>query len=115
MPRTIVVTGAASGIGKATAEQLEAAGDTVIRVDLREGDMTGDLADPASVDRVAAEITERTGRALDGLVASAGVSAPSEVSVKISYLGTVRLIEALTPQGKQVIVAEELLGWMGQV
>ena len=87
MARTIVVTGAASGIGKSTAEQLEAAGDTVIRVDLREGDVTGDLGDPASVDRVAAEIAERTGGVLDGLVANAGVSAPRALSVTINYLG----------------------------
>ena len=98
MARTIVVTGAASGIGKATAELLESAGDTVLRVDLREGDVTGDLSDPAQIDRVAAEIAERTGGVLDGLVANAGVSAPSELSVKINYLGTVRLIEALRPQ-----------------
>jgi NAD(P)-dependent dehydrogenase (short-subunit alcohol dehydrogenase family) len=98
MARTIVVTGAASGIGKATAELLEAAGDTVLRADLREGDVTGDLSDPAQIDRVAAEIAERTGGVLDGLVANAGVSAPSELSVKINYLGTVRLIEALRPQ-----------------
>lgn len=97
MSRTVVVTGAASGIGHATAAQLEAAGDTVIRVDLHEGDVTGDLGDPSSVDRVAAEITERTGGVLDALVANAGVSAPSELSVKINYLGTVRLIEALRP------------------
>src|SRR5699024_1013918 len=98
MPRTIVVTGAASGIGRATAELLEAAGDTVLRVDLREGDVTGDLSDPEQIDRVAAEIAERTGGVLDGLVANAGVSVPSELSVRINYLGTVRLIEALRPQ-----------------
>lgn len=97
MARTIVVTGAASGIGKETARQLEAAGDTVPRVDLREGDVTGDLGDPDGVDRVAAEITERIGGRLDGLVANAGVSAPSELSVKINFPGTVQLIEGLRP------------------
>lgn len=97
MARTIVVTGAASGIGKETARQLEAAGDTVLRVDLREGDVTGDLGDPDGVDRVAAEITERIGGRLDGLVANAGVSAPSELSVKINFPGTVQLIEGLRP------------------
>src|SRR5699024_6731649 len=98
MARTILVTGAASGIGKATAELLESAGDAVLRVDLREGDVTGDLSDPEQIDRVAAEIAQRTGGVLDVLVANAGVSAPSELSVRINYLGTVRLIEALRPQ-----------------
>ncbi|MDN5901436.1 MAG: short-chain dehydrogenase, partial [Brachybacterium sp.] len=41
MARTIVVTGAASGIGKATAELLESGGDRVLRIDLREGDVIG--------------------------------------------------------------------------
>lgn len=98
MSRTIVVTGAASGIGKATAELLEAGGDRVLRVDLREGDVVGDLSDPAQIVRVAAEISELTGGVLDGLVANAGVSAPSPLSLKINYLGTVGLIEALRPQ-----------------
>lgn len=97
MARTIVVTGAASGIGKATAEILEAGGDRVIRVDLREGDVTGDLSDPAQIERAVAEIGELTGGVLDGLVANAGVSAPSELSLKINYIGTVALIEALRP------------------
>lgn len=97
MARTIVVTGAASGIGKATAEILEAGGDRVIRVDLREGDVTGDLSDPAQIERAVAEVGELTGGVLDGLVANAGVSAPSELSLKINYIGTVALIEALRP------------------
>lgn len=46
MTRTIVITGAASGIGKATAEILERAGDRVIRVDLQEGDVAADLGTP---------------------------------------------------------------------
>src|SRR5699024_12879873 len=43
--RTIVVTVAASGIGEATAALLERQGDTVIRVDLEQGDVTGDLGE----------------------------------------------------------------------
>ncbi|GAA1551879.1 SDR family oxidoreductase [Brevibacterium picturae] len=97
MARTIVVTGAASGIGKSTADMLEAGGDTVVRVDLNEGDVTGDLGDPDSIAAVATSISEKTGGVIDGLVANAGVSAPTELSPKINYLGTVRLIEALRP------------------
>ncbi|MGK2910577.1 MAG: hypothetical protein ACSLE1_12370 [Sphingobium sp.] len=43
MTRTAVVTGAASGIGRATAAYLEARGDRVIRVDIAGGDVTADL------------------------------------------------------------------------
>jgi NAD(P)-dependent dehydrogenase (short-subunit alcohol dehydrogenase family) len=44
MSRTYVVTGAASGIGKATTERLRADGHTVIGVDLRDADVTADLS-----------------------------------------------------------------------
>lgn len=97
MARTIVVTGAASGIGRATAEILEERGDTVLRVDLRDGDVTGDLGDPDSITEVVSALGDRSGGRIDGLVANAGVSAPSELSVSINYFGTVQLIEALQP------------------
>ena len=97
MTRTIVVTGSASGIGRATAELLEAQGDDVIRVDLHEGDVTGDLGDLKTVARVAQDISDRTGGVLHGLVANAGVSAPTELSLRINYFGTVALIKALQP------------------
>lgn len=81
-----LVTGAASGMGAATAELLAAEGATVILADLNEqlgndvarrigGDATFiklDVADPAAWDGVAAEVTRRHGR-LDILVNSAGV------------------------------------------
>lgn len=95
--RTIVVTGAASGIGRATAEILEAQGNRVIHVDLKEGDITGDLGNRASIAEVVTEIEEISGGVIDGLVANAGVSIPSPLSLKINYFGTVALIEALLP------------------
>lgn len=97
MSRTIVVTGAASGIGQATAQILEDAGNRVIRVDLREGDVTADLGTKEGVAAAVETITELSGGVIDGLVANAGVSHPTELALKINYFGTVALIEGLRP------------------
>ena len=42
--RTIAISGSASGIGAATRAMLEAAGDTVIGIDLRDAEVTADLS-----------------------------------------------------------------------
>ncbi len=39
-----VVTGAASGMGKASADRLREAGHTVIGIDLKDGDVVADLS-----------------------------------------------------------------------
>ena len=44
MARVIVVTGAGSGIGKATADLLKQRGETVIGVDLKGADLEVDLS-----------------------------------------------------------------------
>src|SRR3990172_791985 len=86
--KTVVVTGGASGIGKATALEMARAGGRVIVADVneeggagaqREAEAAGlkleymklDLTDPQSIDRFAAQALERFGR-VDVLVNSAG-------------------------------------------
>ena len=64
----IIVTGAASGIGAATAQLLREAGETVIGADITEpADGRLDVADPESWARLVAPL-ER----VDGLVNAAG-------------------------------------------
>ena len=74
---TIAITGSASGIGAATRARAEAAGDTVIGVDLRDAEVTADLSTADGRERAVAEVLERAEGALDGLVTCAGVSAPT--------------------------------------
>ncbi len=88
-PRVAVVTGAASGIGRATVEKLAARGDQVLAVDrdtigleallshLHSADatvatLTVDVAEPQAADRVIARAVGRWGR-IDLLALVAGV------------------------------------------
>ena len=45
--RTVVITGSASGIGRATLRFLEQRGDRVIGVDLHDAEIIADLITPA--------------------------------------------------------------------
>jgi len=69
--KTAVVTGAASGIGKATADLLQSQGYAVARLDLQAGESISafDVADERAVDKVFAEL----GR-IDILVNNAGIA-----------------------------------------
>lgn len=97
MSRTIVVTGAASGIGQATAKLLTAAGDRVIEVDQRDVSIQADLASAAGRRAAVQAITDRAEGSLDGVVACAGTSVPSALMVRVNYFGTVELVEAVQP------------------
>ncbi len=97
----VVVTGAASGIGAATAARLARAGWQVIGVDKVELDIVADLATAQGRRRAVDESTARCGGTLAGIVTCAGVSglpgrAGSEVAA-VNYFGTVDVLEGLRP------------------
>ena len=74
--RTVVVTGAASGIGLATVERLAAAGADVLGADLEDAPAPSRRADVSVEDDVAAlfdDAVERFGR-VDGVVHAAGIA-----------------------------------------
>lgn len=70
--RTAVVTGGASGIGKATADLFEQRGWDVVRIDRTAGDgvCTADITDFESLDTV---VQTLAGRRVDALVCAAGI------------------------------------------
>lgn len=97
MPTTLV-TGSASGIGAATCKALQAAGHTVIGVDLRNADIQGDLASAAGRKDVIVQALARCGGMLDGLVLCAGLGAqthPASLVTSVNYFGAVELLDGL--------------------
>lgn len=95
--RTYVVTGSASGIGKAAADLLVERGEKVIGVDLRDADIAVDLTTPEGRDRLVAEATRLSGGTVDGVLAIAGLAAPAPATVGVNYFGMVATLEGLRP------------------
>src|SRR5688500_17828239 len=99
--RTIVVTGSASGMGAATKARLEAAGDKVIGVDLRDAEITADLGTAEGRQAAIDGVTGLAGDGIDGLVTWAGLPGlterPGSLLVSVNYFGTVVLLEGLRP------------------
>lgn len=97
MTRTYVVTGAASGIGKATRELLIERGHTVIGVDLRDTDINVDLTTDEGRAQMVREADERSGGIVDGVLAIAGLSAPIPATAGVNYYGALATLEGLRP------------------
>ncbi|MET9214483.1 MULTISPECIES: SDR family oxidoreductase [unclassified Nocardia] len=94
------VTGSASGMGKAAADRLRAAGHTVIGVDIRDTDTIADLSTAQGRRDAIEQVSAAAGGRLDGAVLAAGVGpGPGRESVipRVNYLGVVELLQAWRP------------------
>ncbi len=122
--KTVIVTGVASGIGRATAESYAGAGAIVYGADIneKEGAVTLeriraaggrgeflplDLTQGESIDRFVAAIKQKTGGVIDVIASVAGVdiigpflkNSPEnwDLIIKVNYMGPVRMIHGLLP------------------
>lgn len=109
MSQNVIITGAASGIGEATAKALHERGAKVVGLDLRAGDgvIACDVTDQASVDKAIPEAIRRLGGELDALVNCAGIGLPQSATerpgpdalrvIDVNLLGTWRVTAAALP------------------
>jgi NAD(P)-dependent dehydrogenase (short-subunit alcohol dehydrogenase family) len=97
--RTCLVTGSASGIGRATRELLERSGTRAIGVDLDDAEINVDLGTPLG----RADLVARTSdlvQVLDAVVVCAAVSgnsADGSTIVRVNYFGAIATLEGLRP------------------
>ncbi|MGK5678443.1 SDR family NAD(P)-dependent oxidoreductase [Actinoplanes sp. URMC 104] len=114
----VIVTGASSGIGRATAERLARNGTTVVLAARRASHLTAladelpgavavptDVRDPAALENLVAQALAVTGR-IDGLVNNAGVGGVASVlsdddaaegMIQVNLLAPIRLMRAVVP------------------
>ena len=97
MIRTYVVTGAASGIGKAAASILSNVGHKVIGIDLRDVDVCADLASEKGRAKAVEMVEQISGGIIDGLLCSAGLASDTLATAKVNYFGTVAVLNGLRP------------------
>lgn len=123
----MLVTGGASGLGRAVAEAVDKAGGTPVVLDLNEppGALEwerADLADARATERAVERVAERHG-GLDAVVTAAGIDACGDLAdvsgadwdrvIAVNLIGTAAVVRAALPslrdrRGKIVTVASTL-------
>jgi NAD(P)-dependent dehydrogenase (short-subunit alcohol dehydrogenase family) len=96
MSRTYVVTGSASGIGRACRAAITASGHRVIGVDLHDADVLADLATPAGREQMVADVSRLADGRVDAVLACAGLGRDPLV-MQVNYFGAVATLEGLRP------------------
>ncbi len=123
--KSVVVTGAASGMGQATAQILVDLGATVTALDIKPTTVPVaralqiDLRDQASIEEIAASIDGP----IDGLFSCAGLPGPpfSEWdTILVNFVGARHLAECLVPKmpdgsAISVISSSAAIGWQDHI
>jgi NAD(P)-dependent dehydrogenase (short-subunit alcohol dehydrogenase family) len=88
-------------MGAATKARLEAAGERVIGVDLRDADVIADLGTAEGRQSAIDAVAKMSVGSIDGLVTWAGLPGltdrPGSLLVSVNYFGTIALLEGLRP------------------
>jgi len=119
--KTIVITGASSGIGRATSELAQSLGARIIAVDIQPAPQTiwrfmkADLGDAASIEQLVSALPA----GIHGLVNCAGLppTRPASQVLKVNLVGVKRLTTGLIPKladGASIVNLASLagLGWI---
>ncbi|MGR0318643.1 SDR family oxidoreductase [Agromyces sp. ZXT2-3] len=97
MPRTYVVTGSASGIGRATADLLAERGHRVIGVDLHDSDVDVDLSTEQGRADLVSGVADASGGRIDAIIANAGLAVPIAKAAAVNYFGALATLDGLRP------------------
>ncbi|MFG1822775.1 SDR family oxidoreductase [Microbispora bryophytorum] len=128
MVGNVLITGGASGLGRATATAVAKAGGRPLVVDVNEPDggfdhVRADLADREQAERAVSELADRAG-GLDGVVTAAGIDACGRLEdvaaeqwervIGVNLLGTAAVVRAALPHlresGGRVVTVASTLG-----
>ena len=94
---TYVVTGSASGLGRATLQRLEKDGHRVIGVDRHEAEVVGDLGTPQGRQSAIDTCLAACDGKLEGVVSCAGLAPFDETSAitRVNYFGAIAILDGL--------------------
>lgn len=96
--RTIAMTGGATGIGAELKRQLREAGDKVISVDIKQGDVIADLSTAAGRQAAIDGVRDLAPDGLDAFIPCAGlppVAQPISLIAQVNYFAVIATVEGL--------------------